>query len=354
MSILAGLLLAVSAVSAAETAVAWKPFDGRKGHLAGYRLSDGDLFMQTVIVCRFDPEVRTEVVKDGEGFGAAAGLKSFKVGDALCRIECVNVPVKPVSKKIQSELKKSDLGYTAIPGFPWYADFGLSAEPENADGKYPFYYVVGADGTVKYSGGSVSQAISAAKRDAGAHADADDKLLGPLKVAVHTDLAGALKFGSPVTPVVKKLKAIAAGKTGSDERKEAEDILKMLEQSKNYWYKTIAATDDPGMKVVLAGQAMKTFPADKRMFEALAQKALSNPVVAKAIKMYQTLYSYRQNPPQKKADIMKAHKLACQGEKVIAKFRKDFGDKLPAAFLSLENLVMEVKAEMEAAGAGRK
>ena len=352
ISLFVGLSLLSMAVF--SEAAAWKPFDGRQGHLAGYRLSEGDLFMQTVIVCRFDPDAEVAPEERKNEFAQALSLKSLKLGDAFCRIECVNVPVKPVSKKKLAELKKSDLGFTAAPGFPWYDNFGLASEPENSEGKYPFYYVVGVDGTVVYSGCSASQAISAAKRDARQSMESGDKLLGPLKVSIHTALAEQLKFGENVAPVAKKLKAIAVGKGSAEEQAEAANILKMLDQSKNYWYKSIVASDDVAMKVVTAELAGKTFPAHKKLFDAPVQKVLADPIVAKAIKMFQALYAYKQKTPEKKSDILKAHKLACQGEKAIAKLRKDFGAKLPAIFVTLENLVMEVKAEMEAAGAGKK
>ena len=334
--------------------VAWKPFDGKRGHLAGYRLSEADCFMQTVIVCRFDPDVEVPAEERKGDFGNALSLKSLKVGDALARIECVNVPIKPVAKKKLADLKKSDLGFTAAAGFPWYENFGLASEPENSEGKYPFYYVVGADGTVVYSGCSASQALSAAKRDARGSMESGDKLLGPLKVSIHTALAEKLKFGESVAPVAKKLKAAMSGKGSAEEQAEAANMLKMLDQSRNYWYKSVVASDDIAMKVVTAELAGKTFTADKRMFDAVVQKAMSDPIVAKAVKMFQTLYAYKQKTPEKKSEILKAHKLACQGEKAIAKLRKDFGAKLPGIFLTLENLVMEVKAEMEAAGAGKK
>jgi hypothetical protein len=163
-----------------------------------------------------------------------------------------------------------------------------------------------------------------------------------------------MKFGQPIAPVVKKLKAIAAGKDGSEAQVEAANILKMLEQSRNFWYKSAVASEDPAMKVMIATQAGATFPGAKRSFDGIVQKTLSDPLVAKAVKMFQLLYGYKNNLPEKKSEILKAYKLSCMGEKAIAKARKDFGNKLPPVFTSLENLVMEVKAEMEARGAKQK
>lgn len=332
--------------------VAWKPLDARKGHIHGYRLSEGDRFMQTVVVCRFDPDAEVDAAARKNSFERYLDAKAFSAVDAPLRIECVNVPVKPVSKRVLASIDKTPLKFEAVPGFPWYADFGITEEPENKDGKFPFYYVVGADGSLLYSGNSASQAASAAKRDAlKSTAEGSDKLLGPFKPAVHADLVSKLKFGESVAPVVKKLKAIAAGKESQEAQVEAANILKMLDQSRNYWYKFVASSGDPAMKVIVAAQAMKTFPAGKRPFEAEVRKTLSDPMVAKAVKMFQLIYGYKQNLPEKKADVLKAYKLACMGEMAIAKAKKDFGGKLPAAFVSLENLVMEVKAELEARGA---
>lgn len=334
--------------ASAFAAAAWKPIENRQ-HLFGYRLNEGDRFMQTVVVCKFDPDVEIKPEERGSSSETLLNVKALTVGDAPGRIECVNVPVKPVSKKVLAALKKSALGYSAIPGFPWYSEFGLVTEPENKDGKFPFYYVVGADGEVLYSGCSASSAASAAKRDAVKNA-AEDKLLGAFKPTIHTDLASQLKFGAPVAPVVKKLKALAADKEASDGKTEAENILKMLDQSRNYWYKVVARTQDPGMKAVIAGQAARTFPEYKRAFETEVQKLLSNPIIAKVVKMFQTLYAYKQQLPEKKSEMLKAYKLALMGEKAIQKARKEFGDKLPEAFVTLESLVLEVKTEMEARG----
>jgi hypothetical protein len=343
---LIGILFA-AAVAFADAA-AWKPIENRQ-HLFGYRLKEGDRFMQTVVVCKFDPEVEIKPEERSGSSETLLNVKALTVGDAPGRIECVNVPVKPVPKKVLAALKKSALGYSAIPGFPWYSEFGLVSEPENKDGKFPFYYVVGADGEVLYSGCSASSAAAAAKRDAAKNA-AEDKLLGAFKPTIHTDLTSQLKFGAPIAPVVKKLKALAAAKEASDGKTEAENILKMLDQSRNYWYKVVARTQDPGMKAVIAGQAVKTFPEYKKAFEAELQKLLANPIIAKVVKMFQTLYGYKQQPPEKKSDILKAYKLALMGEKAIQKARKEFGDKMPEAFVTLESLVLEIKTEMEARG----
>jgi hypothetical protein len=80
------------------------------------------------------------------------------------------------------------------------------------------------------------------------------------------------------------------------------------------------------------------------------QKLLANPIIAKVVKMFQTLYGYKHQPPEKKSDMLKAYKLALMGEKAIQKAKKEFGDKLPEAFVTLESLVLEVKTEMEARG----
>jgi hypothetical protein len=338
-----------AAVAVHADAAAWKPIESKK-HLYGYRLKEGDRFMQTLIVCRFDPEAEIKPEERGSSSETLLNTKSLLVGDAPGRIECVNVPVKPVSKKTLAALKKSALGFSAIPGFPWYSEFGLVNEPENSDGKFPFYYVVGADGTVIYSGNSASAAAAAAKRDAVKNASDGDKLLGAFKPSIHTDLTSQLKFGAPIAPVVKKLKALAAAKEDSDGKTEAENILKMLDQSRNYWYKVVVASQDPGMKAVVASQAIKTFPESKRAYEAEMQKVLANPAVAKAVKMFQLLYGYKQQLPEKKSEMLKAYKLALMGEKAIQKIRKDLGDKLPEVFVSLESLVLEVKTELEARG----
>ena len=201
-----------------------------------------------------------------------------------------NVPTKPVSKKTLAAINKTPMKFSAVPGFPWYADFGITEEPENKDGKFPFYYVVGADGSLLYSGNSASGAASAAKRDALKNSSGEsDKLLGSFKPSVHADLVSKPKFGEPVAPIVKKLKTIAAGKQGTDAQVKAANILKMLDQSRNYWYKVVSASEDPAMKVIVAGQAMKTFPAGKKPFEEQVRKTLSDPVVARAVKMFQLM-----------------------------------------------------------------
>ena len=94
ISLFVGLSLLSMAVF--SEAAAWKPFDGRQGYLAGYRLSEGDLFMQTVIVCRFDPDAEVAPEERKNEFAQALSLKLRKadkfspfVGKVLNRRETV-------------------------------------------------------------------------------------------------------------------------------------------------------------------------------------------------------------------------------------------------------------------------
>jgi hypothetical protein len=347
------VLASVAAFSSAS-AVECREIDNRKGHLFGYKISKGDLFMQPVIVCRFDPDVEvtyTDREKDTQGRYATMKLGH---GDVPARAECVNVPSRKIDKKELPGLKKTFRNTAAVYGCPWYEEFGIVDEPENKEKKYPFYYVVGTDGKILYSGCKGTAAVSAAMKDVRKYIESYDKLLGAYKPTVHTELAAKLKFGESIEPVVKKLKPIAAGKKESDARTDAANILMALEQSRTYWYKAMTAAHDPAMKVIIGGQAAKTFPRDKELFMATVQKVLSNPEIAKAVKMFQQIYAYKQKMPEKKADIAKGYKTVCIGEKACIKARKEYGDKLPYAFTSLENLVMEVKAEFEALGCGQK
>ena len=111
----------LSAVSAAE----WKEINNRKNHLLGYKISEGDLFMQPVIVCKFDPDEEVSHVARQEN--AQRKYLVFKpiVGEEVARVECINVPTRKLDKKELAQLQKKSGNTAAVHGYPWYADFGL-------------------------------------------------------------------------------------------------------------------------------------------------------------------------------------------------------------------------------------
>lgn len=349
-------LLALFAIAVLHSAAAaeWKEINNRKEFLHGYKLSAGDLFMQPVVVCKFDPDVEVSYAdREKDTQGRYLTLRP-SIGEVLARVQCVNVPSRKLEKKELQQIKKMVGKSQAVYGYPWYSDFGLVDEPKNEDGKYPFYYVVSTDGKVIYSGHKGSAAGSAAVKDARKYIESYDKLLGAYKPTVHTELVEKLKFGEPIEPVAKKLRPIAASKKESDARTDAANILLALDQSRTYWYKVMNNFTDPAMRVIVGGQAARTFTRDKELFMSQVQKIMANPEIAKAVKMFQQIYAYKQKMPEKKSDIAKGYKIVCNGEKACVKARKEYGDKLPYAFTSLENLVMEVKAEFEALGCGQK
>jgi hypothetical protein len=350
IALVAVFIASVSAVSAAE----WKEINNRKNHLLGYKISEGDLFMQPVIVCKFDPE--EEVNSTARQENTQKKYLTFKphIGEVIARIECINVPSRKLDKKELAQFQKKSGNTAAVYGCPWYADFGLVEEPANKDGKYPFYYVVSAKGEVIYSGNNGVAANNAAMKDARAYVGEYDKLLGAYKPTVHTELVSKLQLGVSIEPIAKKLRPIAAGKSPSEAKTDAENILKVLDQSATYYFKLMKAAHDPAMKVMIGGEAAKTFPRKKDMYMSMVQKVMADPAIAKAVKMFQQIYAFKTKMPEKKADIAKGYKLVCNGEKACIKARKEYGDRLPYAFTSLENLVMEIKAEFEALGCGEK
>lgn len=340
----------------------WKPIDNRKGRLHGYRLSDGDLVHQPVLIVKFDPEVEIDNdvrEKDPKYIYQFLGWE-VKVQPHL---QVVNVPCRPLTKEEQAKVGKLAGATGAVPGFPWYQDVGLVTEPENPGKGYPFYYVVSTDGKVIYAGNRGSDArayVYGALKKSGE----PDPMLGFVKPSVHADLCAQLKLGTDSTKVVAKLKPLAA-KGAEDSVAEAKAILHALDQTKTYQLKTVLAKvgPEPQEAIIIAQKAVKTFPRDKQMFQDAIGKLLNNPVVKQSLKTYQTLMDAHQRlveqeegkgTPLKKQEINKAYVEALKGEKMCAKARKEYGESLPRAFLTLENIVQVVKAELEAAGAGAK
>ena len=340
----------------------WKPIDKRKGLVYGYRLTDGDLVHQPVLVVKFDPDVEIDNDKRETDPRFIYQFLGWEV-KVQPHLQVVNVPSRPLTKEELLKVGKKAGSTAAIPGFPWYEDVGLVQEPENAGGAYPFYYVVSTDGQVIYAGNRGSDAkayVYGSLKKSGE----PDPMLGFVKPQIHADLCSGLKFGTDTTKVVAKLKPLAAKGT-EESMAEAKAILEALDQTKTYMLKTVLAklNSDPQEAILIAQQSMKTFPRDKQMFQDAAARLLNNPAVKQSLKTFQTLAEVHQRmadaeagkgTPLKKADVKKAYQEALKGERMCAKARKEFGDKLPRAFMTLEDIVQVVKAELEAAGASAK
>ena len=343
----------------AYEAGAWKPVNNKKGFLCGsYRIEDGDLRHQPVMVVKFDPDVE---VSGDDRESDPKYIYQFMGWEVKVQphLQVVNVPSRELKSDEIAVIGKAIGKTAAVPGFPCYADFGLEKEPENTEKILPFYYVVDTDGKVIYAGnkGKIAQsAVYGALRKSGE----PHPLFGFVKPNVHSNLCASLELGKDATATIAKLKPFAV--KGSEESKaEAQDILDALDQTQTYLTKQILATagQNPPLAVVLATQAAKTFPRNRNFKEIQARaKAAAGQALPVFLKIYEIqaklaeLEAKGEQP--KKADLKKWYPIACSAEKKCNSAKKSFGDRLPAAFLRLEDLVQTVKAELEAQGAGEK
>ena len=337
----------------------WLPVDNRKGFVFGtYQVTDGDLKHQPVMVVKFDPDV--EVSQDDRE-NDPKYIYQFLGWEVKVQphLQVVNVPTREFEKDELPLLRKVAPKTGAVPGFPWYLNFGLAKEPANPDKAYPFYYVVDADGKVIYAGnkGKLAQsAVYGALKKCGE----PDPLTGFVKPNVHSNVCASLAFGKDASPVIAKLKPLAL--KGDDASKaEAQALLDALEQSQTYWLKQTLATaaQNPPLAVVLAGQIAKTFPRNRAfkpiVNEMKAKAGAALPVFLKVTDIQNQMKALEAKGEQpKKADLKKWYPIVCAAEKKCNAAKKSFGDKLPRAFLCLEDLVQTVKAELEAQGAGGK
>ena len=346
----------------AYDAGAWKPVNNRKGHICGYQLSDGDLVHQPVLIVKFDPSVTVDADKKETDPRYVDKFMGWEV-KVQPHLQVVNVPSRPLTSDELTKVSKLTGTTAAVPGFPWYEDIGLEKEPENPGNALPFYYVVSTDGKVVYAGdkGTAAKAAvySALKASGEPH-----PLFGFVKPEIHAEECAKAEFGKDTTKLVAKLKPIAL-KGSDDAQKEADAILKALDQTKTYMLKTVLSKvgGEPQEAIILADQTIKTFPRDRQKFQDAVLKLKNNPVVKQSLKTFQTLMEAHQKleaaesgkgQPMKKADLKKYYQEALKGERMCNKARKEFGEKLPHAFMTLENVVQQVKGELEAAGAGAK
>ena len=342
----------------AYDAGAWLPVDNKRGHLSGYQLSDGDLVHQPVLIVKFDPDVE---VKADDRESDPKYIHQFMGWEVKVQphLQVVNVPCRELTKDEIANIRKNAGKTAAVPGFPWYQNFGLEKEPANEAKVYPFYYVVSTEGKVIYAGnkGKIAQShVYGSLKKSGE----PDQLLGFVKPDIHSNVCESLSFGKDATPVIAKLRALAA--KGTDESKaEAQALLDALEQSQTYWVKQTMATasQNPPLAVVLAGQLAKTFPRNKSfkatVAQAKAQAGAALPVFMKVTEIQNALKELEEKGEQpKKADLKKWYPIACNAEKKCNAAKKAFGDNLPRAYLCLEDLVQTVKGELEAQGAGGK
>lgn len=342
----------------AYEAGAWLPVDNKKGCVFGtYQITDADLVHQPVMVVKFDPDVE---VSNDDRESDPRYIYQFLGWEVKVQphLQVVNVPSRELTKDEIPLLKKMAAKTAAVPGFPWYQNFGLEKEPVNEAKTYPFYYVV-CDGKVIYAGNkgktAQSQVYGALKK-----CGEPDPLLGFVKPDIHSNVCANLTFGKDASAAVAKLKALAL--KGDDASKaEAQALVDALEQSQTYWLKQTLATvnQNPPLAVVLAGQLAKTFPRNKSFKSTVNQaKALAGnalPVFLKVTEIQNALKELEEKGEQpKKSDLKKWYPIVCGAEKKCNAAKKSFGDKLPRSFICLEDIVQTVKAELEAQGAGGK
>ena len=340
---------------AAYEAGEWKPLDNRKGHIYGPQLFEGDLHLQPVIVVKFDPAMLVEADTRTEDT-RFMNLRGTEGEDLPKRFAIINVPTRPLTKDELANLPNNGRKMACAWGHPWYADAGLVKEPENPAKEYPFYYVVSAENKVVYAGGQGATAQNTMERECRKQTKRHS-ILGELTPTVHEALCAKLAFGEDTSAVAKKLTPIAAAKADSDAKTEATSILWLIDQSKSYWRRVISETSsaNPPLAVIYATMATKTFKGrDSKVFQEALTRLNALPQIKQIVKTYQPLFACKQKIPEKKSDIDKAYSLACQAEKMCQKAQKTYGEKLPRAFLKLEDLVLQVKAELEAAGAEQK
>lgn len=346
----------------AYDAGAWKALDNRKGHLLGYKITEADLFKQPILVVKCDPAIEVsgkarEENADGKYIYNLIGWGTT----VMPRYQVVNVPSRELTSDETADFAKLAGKSAGIPGFPWYKDFGLEKEPENPKGEYPFYYVVGIDGKVWYAGpkGVKAQRILNEQFRKGG---TPDPMLGFYKPTVHTAIAETLKFGESTQKAVQKLTPLAAAKAESDSKADAEAILNEIGQSQTYWMKQVSSMlgNNPPMAFILVQQAAKTFPRDKEYKALLTKIKTSQP--QQALKTFTDIVQIQDKVKTatekgvelKKSDVKKWYAQVCAAEKKVNAAKKSFGDKLPRAFFCLEELVLSVKSELEAAGAAEK
>ena len=333
-------------VKVAPDAGDWKPIDNKKGWLAGGHITDADLFMQPVIVIVFDPMWTPDSKTREEQSHKFVRLEPHQLN---VRLQIVSTPSREIE---EDEVPTFPKKYNKTSGFgPCYAHFGLVNPPVNKEMKFPFFYTVSIDRKIIFSGHSFPGAFNAAMADIGKHPGCND-MLGYYKPQIHAALAEKLKFGQSVMPVVQKLKPIANGKKESDARTEAQELLKIIDQSETYWerYALAMAGSQPPLGAMMCADAVKTFPKSKTVFQQCVTR-IENQVGKPVLKIFAQIYGYKQKMPEKKADIKKAYDIVLKGEKMCNKAKKSYGDNLPYAFVALETLVAEVKMGLEELGA---
>ena len=332
----------------------WKPIDNRKALVWGEKITEANLFRQPIIVMKFDP---TERIKSEDRETEEVQRKLLvheQIGTVELRFQVVNVFSKKCSNDEVADFLKN-VGKTAVDRLgPVYSDFGLVKEPENEEKKFPFYYVVGIDGKILYSGNVGPKAMSAATRDA--RAGKAHPILGYFTTEEFPEITEKLALGEPFDPIVKKLTPIAAAKADSPQKQAAAGILAEIEQSKAYWFVQVRSrlSVNPPETVALINDICKSYPREKRRFEALSRSYLSNPIAQKAVKTYMQILAIKNKPPEKKSDIAKAYALVQNAERQCQKVQKELGMRTPRAMQVLENLVAEVKMTLEGLGAGQK
>jgi len=342
----------------AYEAGAWLPVDNKKGHLFGYGLCDGDLRHQPVLVVKFDPEVE---VSSDDRESDPKYIYQFMGWETKVQpdLQVINVPKRPLTKDEVGLIGKIAGKTAAVPGFPWYQNFGLEKEPANPSGAYPFYYVVDTDGKVIYAGNkgkkAQSEVYGALKKSGEPH-----PLFGFVKPDIHSNVCANLTLGDNTSAAVQKLKALALKGT-PESKAEAQALVDALDQAQTYWYRQIVGTmgQNPPQAFLLAGQVVKSFPKNKEIKPILDKIKMSAsavlPMFIKVTAIGEKLKELEEkNEQPKKADLKKWYPLVCNAEKKVNAAKKSFGDNLPRAFLCLDDLVQTVKAALEAQGAGAK
>lgn len=336
----------------------WLPVDNKKGLIYGYGLCDGDLRHQPVLVVKFDPDVE---VSSDDREGDPKYIYQFTGWETKVQphLQVVNVPNRPLDKDEVGLVGKIVGKVAAVPGFPWYQNFGLAKEPANPGGTYPFYYVVDAEGKVIYAGNkgkiAQSQVYGALKKCGEPH-----PLFGFVKPDIHSNVCANLSLGVNTSLAMQKLKALAIKGT-PESKAEAQALVDALEQSQTYWYRQIAGMmgQNPPQAFLLAVQVMKSFPKNKEIKPVLDRikrsAATVLPLFVKVAGIGERLKELADKGEEpKKADLKKWYPIVCNAEKKVSAAKKSFGDDLPRAFLCLDDLVQTVKAELEAQGAGAK